>query len=407
MLLPRPGDAVKAWLFPFGFALGALAEGTDEQTVLRGILIWLILEALVYQARYQWNDIRGFTADNQHPGARARGRLPHGSAFGVPSPTLSGAVAVLRIGAAFLVAVLLPSLDLLAVVSLLAAGVFAIAVPYELLRTRATGRSAQVPPPLSGAVLGLWVLAGAGYALRGVSGLALGLGDAASPAIVASAAVAIWSFGVAFVTSRWAIEALAFARAHGDHLEWSVQPGQAREHSIALVRWLPALPAVKLPSRESTAELDPAKWRALAGRTAPSAPWNLAAQTTGLFAGITGILLTGVPAAEDVILAGAVGAAATAGVLGARRLRAVAWLALSVLGLVACSVLVQSGLPVLPWSALIGAYLLFTAQTLGSIGRPLEPLLAAFDGRQSPPSPSMGSEREIPSLSASVGGGPP
>jgi hypothetical protein len=38
--------------------------------------VWAVLELLVYPARYQWNDVHGFVADQQHPGVQDRGRLP-------------------------------------------------------------------------------------------------------------------------------------------------------------------------------------------------------------------------------------------------------------------------------------------------------------------------------------------
>src|SRR4051794_4800997 len=61
LLLPRPGDLGKAVIVPVTFALGSAAVGgTTASRLSHGVLVWLVLEFLVYQARYQWNDIRGF-----------------------------------------------------------------------------------------------------------------------------------------------------------------------------------------------------------------------------------------------------------------------------------------------------------------------------------------------------------
>jgi hypothetical protein len=55
-LVPRPKDLMKSLIVPLPFAVGALAAGgTSREQVLRALLVWAVLELLVYPARYQWN----------------------------------------------------------------------------------------------------------------------------------------------------------------------------------------------------------------------------------------------------------------------------------------------------------------------------------------------------------------
>src|SRR4051812_20062020 len=246
LLLPRPGDLVKAWIFPACFLLGVLgAEGASGREVLRAALVWAALELLLYQARYQWNDIRGFEADQRHPDRVARGRLPGPPSRGRAHIRASAAVAAARLGLAAALALALPGLDLGVPLLVLALAVFAVAAVYEPLRARCTGASDRVPPPLGAGIVALWVVVGAGYAIRGTAGLAPAVGLSGRPGLIAAVVMTLWAFGIAFVTGRWALEALAFGRRDsGGGIAWRVEPGPAREHSLALGRGLPAtLPA--------------------------------------------------------------------------------------------------------------------------------------------------------------------
>jgi hypothetical protein len=387
LLLPRPGDLVKAWIFPAAFALGAVADGTSAEEAARAAVVWAVLELLVYQARYQWNDIRGFDADQRHPEAAARGRLPGPARCRRERIRASVAVAAARLAGAAALALLLPSLALGGVIAALAAAVFGVAALYEALRARATGTSDRVPPPLRPSIVALWLAVGGGYAIRGVSGLALATGLTAEPALALAAAVTAWSFGVAFVTGRWAIEALAFARRDGDgSIAWRARAEQAREHSLALVRWLPA-------ARDGGADL--AGWRPLPG-TRLSAPWNAAALVAAVAAAVMGRLLAGPADAAEAMLAALAGGLLAAGALAAARRRAARW-ALAGLALIAAFAALDSPRPLLaalPWVAVVGAHLLFAAQSPRTVTRPLRaaiearrPALAASSRR--PPTPSL------------------
>jgi hypothetical protein len=372
LLMPRPGDAVKALLMPSAFGLGVLANGgTDGRTVLRALLVLLVLEFLVYPARYQWNDIRGFTADQRHPG-KDRGRLPGPLSAARSRIAASSVVAVLRLAAAGIVAVL-PGLQIGTVVLFVIVGVFGVAGVYEALRTAATGRhEGDGPPPVRAALMLLWITVGAGYAVRGMTGLALAVDLRERPAVSVAAALMLWAYGVAFVTSRWAVESLAHARLHGLRVHWSADAAQAREHLLALTRWLP-------PSVDGHAMNGPAggslnRWAALRGRTPLCAPWNAAVAITGAAAAMTGILLATADAGAAAWIVAAFGGLASLATARLPRWR------LLVVGAGGAGLLVaplaasaaQPLVALLPWLAVMVAYVHFSAQcldTMGELGR--------------------------------------
>ncbi|KDN16451.1 hypothetical protein [Amycolatopsis rifamycinica] len=366
LLVPRPKDMVKALLMPATFVLGVLAGGhLDGDTLVRAAVAWVALELLVYPARYQWNDVRGFVADQAHPDERGRGRLPGPVARARAHVTASCTVALARLAAVAALALLLPGLG--GLLGAITVGVFGIAVAYEALRA-GTGRTGRVPPPLRPRLIALWVVVGAGYALRGMVGLVAAVGLGERPVTLVAAAVALWAFGIAFVTSRWALEALAFARIDDGRLVWTARAEQAREHLLGLVRWLP----------DRTTERDPAAWAALRSRTPVTAPWNLALVLAGTAAGLTGMLLTGAqpaPAAAAALLGGV--AAAVAVFVPRGRVAVVLAGAVAQWG-----ALVAEGAPrplaaVLPWFAVMAAYLVFSGQRLNTIGTSDERVRAA------------------------------
>ncbi|MDP9165253.1 MAG: hypothetical protein M3O32_04215 [Actinomycetota bacterium] len=74
--MPRPKELVKGLLIPTTYALGVLAGGhVGGASLIRALVVLAAAELLVYPARYQRNDVRGFVADQHHPGGD-RGRLP-------------------------------------------------------------------------------------------------------------------------------------------------------------------------------------------------------------------------------------------------------------------------------------------------------------------------------------------
>src|SRR3954454_2905160 len=98
LTMPRPGDLFKAALLPLTFAIGALTTGhIDTHMCLRALVLIFALEFLIYPARYQWNDIRGFAADQRHPSAVERGRLPGPLELARQHISASGAAAIGRL----------------------------------------------------------------------------------------------------------------------------------------------------------------------------------------------------------------------------------------------------------------------------------------------------------------------
>lgn len=376
LLLPRPGDLVKAWIFPSTFLLGILsARDVSGRELVRAMVIWFALELLIYQARYQWNDIRGFEADQRHPDRAARGRLPGPPSRGREHKRASALVALARLAVVVALALALSPLDLVAPLLILTAAVFGVAALYEALRSRATGRSDRVPPPVNGGILAIWAVVGAGYAIRALAGFGAAVDLFDSAWLPLTALVAAWAFGIAFVTSRWALEALAFAR-HDESggITWQVAPGQAREHSLALIRWLPARPGPEAGAGEGSLN----DWRALMEKVRPSAPWNIAALAAATAAAATGRLLGGPADFLEVALLAVAGAVCAAAALARRRLW---WLGLLMGALVLAVLAAATGSPrptliPLPWLAVLGAHLFFTAQTPRTLAHPLCSTLA-------------------------------
>jgi hypothetical protein len=372
LLLPRPGDLVKAWIFPAAFALGVLAEGgAGERELLRAAAAWVALELLIYQARYQWNDIRGFAADQRHPDAARRGRLPGPLSRHRRNTAASAAVAGARLALVALLALALPSLRLGSMLAGLTLAVFGIAALYEWMRSLATGSDRRPAAPRPGLVA-LWFVVGGGYAVRGVAGLALGYDLRSRPLTAAAALTTMWSFGVAFVTTRWALESLAFARRRDDGtIAWEAADGLAREHSLALARWLPAAAPGGTEKIGGEGRLD--DWRALRSGISLTAPWNVAAIVAAAAAALTGRLLAGPADPLEALLAAACGALLSGAVLLAGRHRWGAWIVagISLTVILASAGSPRPGLAALPWLGILGAHLFFTAQSPRTLPHPV------------------------------------
>jgi hypothetical protein len=208
LLLPRPVDVTK-WLFvPIAALIAFLhvdVDPVDRVPLLWAAGTWLVFEYLIYQGRYQWNDIRGFGDDIAHPAAVERGRLPS-SRFG-PRFSVSASLLVILAKAALatIFALLAPGAvaDLIWM-SFLA--VWSLALGYEWLRGN--------PDRMHHLAPAIWSSVGMGYAIRTALGLLLfGLnphGDTLWPFV--SFVVAAWLFGIVFVTLTWVLEAIGHCR---------------------------------------------------------------------------------------------------------------------------------------------------------------------------------------------------
>lgn len=210
LLFPRPEDWHK-WLFlPFAFGFGLFyAQRPDADTVLQLALALLVLEYLVYQGRYQWNDIRGLAEDLVHPEKGARKRLPvtrtgPRRAVEASAWTIAG-----RQLLAITVIVWLFYSGRDAAGGMLAATMMTVwlaAVWYETLRAKA---AATAPTRMSRNSLALVILVGCGYAARAIVGLVIAGVPLSRQPVVWVLVVAAWTFGVMFVSITWALEGLA------------------------------------------------------------------------------------------------------------------------------------------------------------------------------------------------------
>jgi hypothetical protein len=388
LVMPRPKDLFKALLMPLTFGLGALANGgVSGHAVLRAAVVLAVLELLVYPARYQWNDVRGFAADQRHPAAKDRGRLPGPVQNARRHIVASCVVAAGRLALTAVIA-FLPGLRLGGVLLAMTVGVFGVAIAYEALRAVATGRTGDVPPRITAGLVLLWLAVGAGYVVRGLTGLALAVDLGRQPALGLAAGLTLWAYGVAFVTCRWAIEATAFADVRADRVTWSAEAGHAREHLLGLVRWLPT--RVGPRSFTDPYERSAKCWAAVRGRTPVSAPWNLAMIVAGAAAALTGRLLTGHPTAVEATATAVLGGLAALGVVtaaraGARaaraRLLAVVLGAAVLLATFTLQAVDSPMVALLPWPAVLTAYVYFAGhsqRTMGLWGRRLRARLGAL-----------------------------
>ena len=376
LLLPRPDDAVKWGILPVGFGVGALTGGPPDPAALgRALLVWAVLELLIYPARYQVNDMIGFDADQQHPDGD-RGRLPGPAGRKRSRITSSAAAALLKLAVAAVIAVLAPDVvgQTLLLVTL---AVLATAVVYEPLRTLATGRTGQVPAPASAGVVAIWIVVGAGYAVRGVTGLSLAVDLGRSWWIPVAAVVAWWAFGVGWVTSRWAVEATAYGRLRADRLIWTATAAEAREHLLALVRWLPARPGPEAVSPEG----DLRRWRPTSGATPLRSPWHCAAIVCGGVAAVTGWLLVdpGLTAGHAALaLAAGMTATAVVAVSSAHRPTAAGVGAALLVALALVLDVRQAPLTAIPWGVATVAQVVYLRQCRASLGATSRLLRAAY-----------------------------
>jgi hypothetical protein len=363
LLLPRPKDLFKGGIIALTYALGLLATGSaGTASVLRALVVVSVVELLIYQARYQWNDVRGFVADQYHPSSSGRRRLPGPLIRARAHVGASCAVAAARLAVTGVLIFAVPGLHLGGVLGFAVAGVFGAAIAYEILRSLSTGQGATASAPIGvGAVL-LWVTVGAGYAVRGLIGLGLAVDLWKRPSLLVAATVTLWCYGIAFVTCRWAVEMTEFAAIRRGRVTWRARADQAREHQLALTRWI--------PTRVGDVA-DIVDWAPLRGRTPLMAPWNLATVIAGGAAAITGWLLVGPCTVKDGVIIVAVGAAATLLAVCTSRGRPLAVVVAALL-LSGAYLLLAAPRPlpaVLPWLVVMIAYLSNTTRTLRKFRR--------------------------------------
>jgi hypothetical protein len=354
LLIPRRDAWGKALMAPACFVAAACSTGHFGGWA-RFIVLWLVLELLIYQARYQWNDIAGVDSDLRHPEAGARSRLPVGSTSQARrrSIGLSWLTAAARVLAALLVGWLT---GLTGQVLVLAAAVFAIAGSYEWLRASRNRHWTSVR------VVAVWLAVGLGYLVRGGLGLSTG-GLAWGSAAMVATLVCLGAFGIMFVLLTWALEATSYCTADDDG-RWHARPELAvKPHLAPLLRQVgEPLDAGGLPpgaGRYCGGD------RVLRGGSRLSAPWNLALLAAAATGGVSGAALARPHAAGAVAWTVTAAAGLAGGVVLARRRSARGRWAVAAgwfLVVVGASLVARPGLPALaglPWLVVAGLYCTF------------------------------------------------
>jgi hypothetical protein len=354
LLVPRRDAWGKALMAPACFVAAACSTGHFGGWA-RFVVLWLVLELLIYPARYQWNDIAGVDADQRHPEAAARSRLPAGS---TPqdrrrSIRLSWLTAAARVLAALLVGWLA---GLTGPVLVLAGAVFAIAGSYEWLRASRNRHWT------SARVVAVWLAVGLGYLVRGGLGLSCG-GLPWRSAAMAATLLYLGAFGIMFVLLTWALEATSYCAADGDG-RWHAQPElAAKPHLAALLRYVgePLGHGGLPPGAGRYCGGD----RVLRRGSRLAAPWNLALLAASASGAAAGAALARPHAAGTVAWIAAAAAGLAGGVVLARCRSAwsrwtvaAAWFPV----VIGAGLLARPGLPVLaglPWLAVAGLYCTF------------------------------------------------
>ena len=293
LLVPRPQDLVKALVAPITFIVAAAADGSFDRWA-RFVSLWLILELLIYHARYQLNDVRGVADDRKHPERRLRGRLPLGAtaADGRRNAMISLTVAGARLLVAVLIGAALASLKTVMVLILC---VLSIAIVYEALRSQ---RPERMCVTAGARQIGVWIVVGLGYAVR--AGLGLSLAGLGSDGVAIGVGVAFFSaVGTMYVLLNWALEASNFSAYVGGR--WVVSEGlRGKPHISTLLPYLdvsrrdgPALTTTpERISRQAPGYLGANK--VLEARGGLCSPWNIALSVGALLAGPLAIVLAAV-----------------------------------------------------------------------------------------------------------------
>lgn len=316
VVVPRArfDEAVKRLFIPVAFFLGVAARG-NWGTVDYGqsLLVWGIYEFLLYDARYQWNDIRNYREDqeNEREDRLPHSSLPEGSEGWRQENKRTITVAGLSLAVRFVLAI---GLTLLLVdggldgqgwvwAIGLVATVCVTATIYEALRGR-------------GAVWPVWIWVGAGYGARATIGLVLaGFALASAEAVLAFVAVA--ALGIVSVTLTWTLQTMG--RCTGRRSGATLR----QERRAHLARLLP-LAGVSESDQAADPPFDdtpPAEWkierRVNVKSLAPWEPGLVVAAVTGTALGL--LLIENEPSSALLVVAGCLGLAGALLLLPSRR----------------------------------------------------------------------------------------
>ncbi|MEU4475639.1 hypothetical protein [Micromonospora sp. NPDC023888] len=237
LALPRPDDLVKGLFVVAGVAVALTAGRDGLPAPATGALVLFVIavEWLIYQSRYQWNDIRGIAEDAQAPSSAERRRLPGGAAS-IPASLLAMLLRMVTVG--WIVALDWPGesrvsrADLVLVIAVFL--IYGVGFGYETIRHAARLANDSTWPNL---LLTLGVV-GVGYPVRFV----LGWWAAGGPTWNVSLGwmlVACWGLGVLFVSLTWILEFADHIHSSVDR-DWSayrVSPTiQSKPHLLRLAK---------------------------------------------------------------------------------------------------------------------------------------------------------------------------
>lgn len=157
-IYPKKKDIQKMFLIIIGFLTGLILQNADCHMTINELkdmaICCFLVECLIYQARYQWNDIRGIKKDME---AGKSDRLPVKILGTYPAVIISAVILLIKILSAFLLACYLPN-ELRHVLSVSMAMILLSSILYEISRSLNN-------------IFWIFVFVSFGYAIRFSAGL--------------------------------------------------------------------------------------------------------------------------------------------------------------------------------------------------------------------------------------------
>lgn len=237
LIFPRPEDWIKWVITPGVFVVTAWSTGGFSRWSTF-LALWLILEYLIYNARYQWNDVRGVVEDD----SEGNRRLPvgPGQKHMRHNVTVSVNVGVLRLVLALVLAIVL---KLTVPILLLVVLVFTIAIVYEALRSYKPVSLVQEPDimqRLQTRPITIWCVVGLGYGIRAGVGFIVG-GISATSWKFVDGVLLFTAFGIMFVAMTWVLAATDYCLVGPDG-RWRWKPDvYVKPHIALLLRYVPKI----------------------------------------------------------------------------------------------------------------------------------------------------------------------